>query len=157
MFKVKNNNVLHFLKFLFDVRKVDFVHIKQYLERNGWSLIMFNTPSGDTLIKKLNLKDITTRTDGFVYEMNCLKYVFINGYLSERDKLITLLHEVGHIELKQDLTLQDSKANELDAWNFAGNLYNFKTFCKVQLTVIGINLLITLSALFGAVLAIKGI
>ena len=157
MLKAKNNNVFNFLKFLFDVRKIDFVHIKQYLERNEWSLVMFNTPSGDALIKKLNLQDITTRTDGFVYEMNCLKYVFINGHLSERDKLITLLHEVGHIELNQDLTVQDNKANELDAWSFAGNLYNFKVFCKTQLIVIGIDLLITVSALSGAVLAIKGI
>lgn len=154
--KFKNNNVFNFLKFLFDVRKIDFVHIKQYLERNGWSLVMFNTPSGDALIKKLNLQDITTRTDGFVYEMNYLKYVFINGELSERDKLITLLHEVGHIELKQDLTVQD-KDNELNAWSFAGNLYNFKAFCKTQLIVIGIDLLITVSALSGAVFAIKGI
>lgn len=156
-YKMKNNTVLHFLKFLFDVRKIDFVHIKQYLERNGWTLIMFNTPSGDTLIKKLNLEDYTTRADGFVYDVGCLKYVFINNHLSERDKLITLLHEVGHIELKQDLTVQDNKANELDAWSFASNLYNFNAFCKSQLIVIGINLLITVSALSGAVFAIKGI
>ncbi len=150
-------NIIHRLKFLYNVRKVDFVHIRQYLERNGWTVTMFNTSSGDILIDKLGLQECIQRADGFVYEMNQLKYVFINNHLSDKDKLITLLHEVGHIELKQDLTLQDSKTNELEAWDFAESLLNFKSFFRNQLIVIGLNLLMTISAFAGAVFAIKGI
>lgn len=157
MLSVTKGGIIHRVKFLYNVRKIDFVYIRQYLERNGWTVTMFNTSSGDILIDKLGLRECIKCADGFVYEMNQLKYVFINNHLSDKDKLITLLHEVGHIELKQDLTLQDSKANELEAWSFAYNLLNLKAFFKRWFIVFGIELLIALGAFFGAVFAIKGI
>ena len=105
-------------KYIRKIKKVDYIHAKQHLERNGWSVVLFNTPNGNTLIGKLGLREYAKRMDGFVYEMNCLKYVFINGQMSESDKLVTLLHETGHIELEQDLSALD-KLDELYAWNFA--------------------------------------
>lgn len=144
------------VKFLFNVRKLDFVHIKQYLERKGWTVSLFNTPAGDKLIEKLGLQDLLSRCDGFVYDLQHLKYVFINNDLSDKDKTITLLHEVGHIELEQDLTTHD-KTNELEAWSFACTLFNIKEIFKSQLIFVGIDLLIVTSTFLGAVFAIKGI
>ena len=90
-------------KYIRNIKKVDYINAKQYLERNGWKVVLFNTPSGNTLIDKLGLQEYAKRMDGFVYDVNCLKYVFINGQ---------------HIELKQDLTALD-KLDEANAWRFA--------------------------------------
>ena len=105
-------------KYKKEIKKVDYIHAKQYLERSGWNVVLFNTPNGNSLVDKLGLQEYTRRTDGFVYDVNYLRYVFINGQMSESDKLITLLHETGHIELKQDLAALD-KLDELNAWQFA--------------------------------------
>ena len=105
-------------KYKKEIKKVDYIHAKQYLESSGWNVVLFNTPNGNSLVDKLGLQEYTRRTDGFVYDVNYLRYVFINGQMSESDKLITLLHETGHIELKQDLAALD-KLDELNAWQFA--------------------------------------
>ena len=70
-------------KYRRQVRKIDVIHVKQYLERIGWSTIYFNTPSGDKLLAKLKLEDIAAKTDGFVYKIGGLQYVFINALLCE--------------------------------------------------------------------------
>ena len=113
-------------KYIRNIKKVDYVRAKQYLERNGWTVVRYNTPKGNVIVDKLGLREYVNRTDGFVYEMNCLKYVFINGQLSDKDKLITLLHETGHIELEQDLSLPD-KTDEVNAWHFVYEVLYFKT------------------------------
>ncbi len=112
-------------KFIKEVKKINFINIRHYLEKNGWKVILFNTNSGDGIIKKLKLEKFTGKSDGFVYDVGLLKYVFINGRLSERDKLIVLLHETGHIVLGQDLSAID-KIDELNAWNFTYDVYSFK-------------------------------
>ena len=132
-------------KYIRKIKKVDYIHAKQYLERNGWNVVLFNTPNGNTLIDKLGLQEYAKRTDGFVYDVNYLKYVFINAQMSERDKLITLLHETGHIELEQDLTALD-KLDELNAWNFAYNtlFYTTNAIKKIIASVITIALSVAL-------------
>ena len=100
------------------IKNVDYISVKQYLERNGWKVVLFNTPNGNILIDKLDLHEQAEQMDGFVYSMNCLRYVFINGQMSEKDRMVTLLHETGHIELEQDLTAPN-KIDEACAWKFA--------------------------------------
>ncbi len=132
-------------KYIRKIKKVDYINAKQFLERNGWNVVLFNTPNGNTLIDKLGLQEYAKRTDGFVYDVGYLKYVFINGQMSESDKLITLLHETGHIELEQDLTSID-KLDELNAWNFAYNtlFYATNAIKKIIASVITIALSVAL-------------
>lgn len=108
------------------VKKIDIIHVKQYLERIGWSTIFFNTPSGDRLISKLALENAVLGTDGFVYKSGGLQYVFINALLCEQDKLITLIHESAHIFLHHDLT-NITKNDEAEAWHFTYNVTHRKS------------------------------
>lgn len=130
-------------KYIRKIRKVDYINAKQYLERNGWKVVLFNTPNGNALIDKLGLVEYAKRTDGFVYDVNCLKYVFINGQLSDRDKLVTILHETGHIELEQDLTSLD-KLDEAVAWRFACDvLFHTRSIIRRIISYIIVSLLTT--------------
>lgn len=108
------------------VKKIDIIHVKQYLERIGWSTVYFNTPSGDRLISKLALDETALRTDGFVYKSGGLQYVFINALLCDQDKLVTLIHESAHIFLHHDLT-NITKNDEAEAWHFTYNMTHRKS------------------------------
>lgn len=114
-------------KFKRQIRRTDVLHIKQYLEREGWSVVYFNTPSGNEIIDKLNLRNIADKTDGFVYPLKELKFVFINGRLCDKDKLLTLLHESAHIYLNHDLS-NTTKKEEAEAWIFAYKILNYKYY-----------------------------
>lgn len=127
------------------VKKIDFIHARQYLERIGWKVVLFNTPSGDDLIHKLGLEDLAKHSSGFVYDVGLLKYVFINGEISERDKIIVTLHETGHIFLKQDLSVHD-KVNELDAWKFAADVFYHKRILAKRLVACIVCAALTLGA-----------
>lgn len=129
------------------VKKIDIIHVKQYLERIGWSTVYFNTPSGDRLISKLALEDTAKRTDGFVYKAGALQYVFINAGLCEQDKLVTLIHESAHIFLHHDFTAI-TKNDEAEAWHFTYNVTHRKG--KIIRFVIQLILCITI---LGAVIA----
>lgn len=131
-------------KYRRQVRKIDVIHVKQYLERIGWSTIYFNTPSGDKLLAKLKLEDIAAKTDGFVYKIGGLQYVFINASLCEQDKLITIIHESAHIFLGHDFT-NITKKDEAEAWHFTYRVLHRKS--KVVRIIIP---LFVCLALFGA-------
>lgn len=50
-----------------------------------------------TLINQLGLQEEVMRHNAFVYIKGSLKFVFLNSTLSENDKCVVLLHELGHI------------------------------------------------------------
>ena len=117
---------MNLLLFMLAIKKITLLNIKQYLERKGWQVFFTNTSAAKKLIDSLGLNDILNSTDGLVYKKAQYKFVFINGYLSETDRLLILLHKSAHIYLQLDLS-NISKANEVQTWEFTYRIYRFKT------------------------------
>lgn len=105
------------LIFRFKVKKLDEIHIRQYLERQGYEILYLKTERANQVLKKLELEDIDN--ESFVYDGGRFKYVFLGKAKNDDDKLMALLHECGHIELKHKSI---SKYHEAQAWSFAYNL-----------------------------------
>ena len=106
--------MLKHLIFKLRVKKLDEIHIRQYLERKGYELIYIHSERGIEILSALELENVDE--EGFVYNHNELKYVFLGHTKDDADKLMVLLHECGHIEHKHKSI---SKLNEAQAWNFA--------------------------------------
>ncbi len=106
----------HFI-FKLKVKKLDEIHIRQYLERKGYEIIYIHSQRGNEILSELELENVDE--EGFVYNHNELKYVFLGHTKDEADKLMVLLHECGHIEHKHKSV---SKLNEAEAWTFAYNV-----------------------------------
>lgn len=105
------------LIFRLKVKKLDEIHIRQYLERQGFEILYLKTERANQVLKKLELEDIDN--ESFVYDGGRFKYVFLGKAKNDDDKLMALLHECGHIELKHK---SSSKYHEAQAWSFAYNL-----------------------------------
>ena len=102
------------LKFRKKVQKLDVIHIRQLLERQGFGLVSIKSDLGRDLLEMLKLT--FTGEKALVYKSDKLKYVFYDPALNEEDLLYVLLHECGHIELEHKTV---SMQNEAAAWNFA--------------------------------------
>ena len=109
--------MLKHLIFKLKVKKLDEIHIRQYLERKGYEIIYIHSQRGNEIISLLELENVDE--EGFVYNHNDLKYVFLGNTKDDADKLMVLLHECGHIEHKHKSI---SKLNEAQAWHFAYNV-----------------------------------
>lgn len=77
---------------------VDYISIEERLRLMNISIILYNTPQGDTELMRYNLTDKALKLKGFTYS-GAVKIIFIDTKLSYEDKLYVLLHEVGHILL----------------------------------------------------------
>ncbi len=74
---------------------------EEIIESLGFTIVeynlIFNDSDVDTLLRELNLKDEIMRANGFTYVSDKYRLVFINENLSDDEKQIVLLHEMGHI------------------------------------------------------------
>ena len=116
-------------KFLKSVKyNVTFKNAETYLTTLGYSIAFFGTPSGDSEIEKHGLQYMTDEK-AFTY-CGQSKLVFISASLHANDKLLVLLHEIGHILFghlgkNKHLTRDDVKA-EIEADAFAYSVLNHK-------------------------------
>ena len=97
---MKDNNINKLAK---SVRRnlngeINVSNIISYLYKIGYTVIFFNTPHGDELVKTYRLEKDAQQLKAFTY-VNKVHFVFINNDLHNRDKLYSLLHELGHIVL----------------------------------------------------------
>lgn len=134
------------LFFIKKVKKLNVIHIRQYLERQGFELISMQSELGQDLREMLKLN--FTGEKALVYISEKVKYVFYDPALNEDDLEHVLLHECGHINLKHKI---NSMQNEAAAWNFA---YTVKRMHKkiikavalmmvpILITLLGLNLLL---------------
>lgn len=77
---------------------INIVTITEYLKGLGYAVVFFNTKNGDKLIKHYNLEEFSNGKRAFSYSYD-VNIVFINDELHIRDKIYSLLHELGHIAL----------------------------------------------------------
>ncbi len=101
--------------------------VVEYIENTlGFDVLFAGTPKGDKYIEKYGLRDKLRGCDGktsvFSQGTRKIKCVLIDDELAYRDKLIVLLHELGHVILnhvKEDLFyIQTKSERELEAEAF---------------------------------------
>ena len=101
--------------------KLQLENVRKILYELGYSVIFFNTYSGDLEIERYNLHEEKNKLRAFSYSENA-RIVFINNNLSAEDKLYSALHELGHIvlgHLQTDITGRNKILMDIEADNFA--------------------------------------
>lgn len=104
--------------------------VKYDFEHRGWRFVLFNTDNGDQLLGQLSSKllQYAKTTDGFVYAGTTARYVGIDANLSHEERLIAMIHEAGHIELRHKLTLEHDPQAEAESGRFVSYVQNYKPF-----------------------------
>lgn len=101
--------------------KLTFENVEMVLNDQGYSVVFFNTPSGDIEIERYKLFEERDTLMAFTY-LETARIVFIDGTLSAEDKLYSALHELGHIVLghvNSDLFNRNKVLLDIEADNFA--------------------------------------
>ncbi|MCC8097723.1 MAG: ImmA/IrrE family metallo-endopeptidase [Eubacterium sp.] len=74
---------------------------EEIIESRGFTVVeyspVFNDSDVNLLLDELGLKTEVMRSNGFTYVSGRYRLVFINENLSEEEKRIVLIHELGHI------------------------------------------------------------
>lgn len=85
----------------FEVSNVTLEDLRSVMKKQGYTIIeynnIFNSEYVAALIKMLDLEQVCERSKGFTYADSKYRLVFLHEDLSEKEKLIVLAHEEGHI------------------------------------------------------------
>ncbi|MCD8158007.1 MAG: ImmA/IrrE family metallo-endopeptidase [Clostridiales bacterium] len=85
----------------YKVYKLSEKQIENIIETMGFTIVeyspVFNNGDVNLLVEELGLKAEVARSNGFTYVSGRYRLVFINENLSEEEKRIVLIHEMGHI------------------------------------------------------------
>lgn len=132
------------LFFIKKAKRINLIHIRQHLERQGFELVSMKSDLGQSLQEMLSLD--FTGEKALVYVSEKIKYVFYNPDLNEEDLEYALLHECGHIHLNHKT---NSMQNEAAAWDFAHTVKNIhKKITKAFALMIITALLTVLTCIF---------
>ena len=82
-----------------EIGEVTIKNVVEYIEKQGFEVIEFNTIKGDMRINELDIFKYTVHCDGHTISNNNFDVVIVDGSLSDDDKLYILLHELGHVVL----------------------------------------------------------
>lgn len=107
---------------------ITFEAIETHLKKQGYRIIFFNAPLGDTELQRYKLSEKAQKTKAFTYSCTTAKIIFINNQLSVEDKFYLLLHEMAHIILKHlepgKISMSNSILLDIDADAFVHYLLN---------------------------------
>lgn len=85
----------------YKVHKPSYESMSNIAETIGYTIVEFNYIYNDEpvaiLIEKLKLDDAILREKGFTYVDSRQRLIFINEDLSSDEKLMVIVHEIGHI------------------------------------------------------------
>lgn len=105
------------------LNQLDYDILKKQLELLGFDIVRFQEDSDDAeiLFKSLKLSNATKSKKCFTYVNEDYRHVFLAEYLSEKEYIFMLLHEIGHIKLKHILynNTYSSELDEVEANEFA--------------------------------------
>ena len=113
--------------------------LKKSANNIGYTIIEFNSIINDgnakIIIDNLKLGDIILQSRGFTYADKNHRLIFINEELAEREKLMVLAHELGHIECEHFTTnpiIGNDVKEEYEANEFAHYLLNQNLIQKIK-------------------------
>lgn len=106
-------------------KKLTFVNVEKVLNKLGYSVVLFNTPTGDIEIERYDLEKQKDTLKAFTYSKTA-HIVFVDGALHSDDRLYLLLHELGHIILGHvgdgKLVTRNQILIDIEADNFAHSI-----------------------------------
>lgn len=135
---------------------LSFENVEKVLNEQGYSVVFFNTPTGDIEIERYKLFEERDTLMAFTYSETA-RIVFIDGTLSAEDKLYLALHELGHIilgHLDGDIFNRNKVLLDIEADNFA-----YKVICgekKEMLYILISAIVLSLSLIFSTAFNISG-
>lgn len=132
--------------------KITSQRLLQIFKGQGFSIIEFSSGT-DEIVRKLGLSEKAGYYDCFTYIYNSSKFIFIKNGLTDRDKIILLLHEEGHIYLehtagKEELIHNTSVWKEWQANMFYLTVITVNRFCRYGIHLLLIALIIMIAVLF---------
>lgn len=108
-------------------KRLTFVNVENILQSLGYSVVLFNTYSGDMELERYELADKKGKLKAFTYSQTA-HIVFLDANLHADDKLYLLLHELGHIVLGHvgdgKLVTRNKILIDIEADNFAYSILN---------------------------------
>lgn len=130
--------------------------LRRIIKAQGYTIVEFNHIYNDeavaALIEALGLEDMVASAKGFTYADRQRRLVFLHEDLSEKEKLLVLAHEEGHIYCDHLSTapimgadvVQEHEANEFThyilkqgiAGRFGGFVKKHKVICAVAAAVL---------------------
>ena len=124
----------------------------QIFKSQGFSVIEFSSET-DKIIIELGLSEKASNYCCFTYIYNSSKYIFIKNGLTDRDKIILLLHEEGHIYLEHT-AYDDELIHNTSTWKeWQANMFYFTVSAVNRLCRHGIYLLSVILIIIIAVTA----
>lgn len=82
-----------------EIGELTIKNVVEYIEKQGFEVIEFNTIKGDMRINELGIFEDTKGCNGRTIDSTDWGVVIVDGSLSDDDKLHVLLHELGHVVL----------------------------------------------------------
>ena len=138
---------------------VDFYSIHDYLARQGYSVVFFNTENGDKIVEGYNLSHYSKSTNAFTLRQKQTRFVFVDMNLSVENKIRSMLHEAAHIYLKhldEDAGAKDIQLQEMQADAFAHGVIECAKIHKALVSTLKLSapaLLVSGLLLLGTILA----
>lgn len=125
-----------------DIKELSFAELKRVLKQQGFTLVRYshhgNTPEVDTILASLNLSKYALSVKAFTYVDGSNRLIFLVENLSDREAVILLAHEEGHIVLDcvgNGKVFGDDIENEYAANEFAHHLikrFKNKSLSQIQ-------------------------
>ena len=147
------------------LNKITFQSLKEAAIKDGYAVIEFNNSYNDeninTIIKNLKIEEIIACSRGFTYLDENYRLIFINEDLNDKEKILVLSHELGHIVCNHTISptvigvdvTQEHEANEFSHYLLKKNaLQKFRIILSEhkRLTItIGVFVLLFIMSLAG--------
>ena len=118
---------------------IDFKSVRSAAKAEGYTLVEFNHLCNDkdvnVLAEALHLQEYVRTAKGFTYADNNYRIIFLHEDLSDTEKSLVLLHELGHIVLGHlssnniigNDVVQEYEANEFS--HYVANRSKLDRFC----------------------------
>lgn len=107
---------------------ITFEAVKDYAERSGYSVLMYDSPEGKIELEAYNLQELAAKRRAFTFDSK-VKFIFITSAATEYEKIFLLLHELGHVLLghTSQTSVKDSFNCEMEADAFAYEVLHHKS------------------------------
>ena len=77
-------------------KRLTFDNAEKLLNDFGYSVVLYNNPTGDLELERYDLMETAKDKKGFTY-CEVVRIVFVDSLQSPEDRLYIICHELGHI------------------------------------------------------------